>query len=329
MHRILFAGGALLLAGFSPAQAQEGAPADSLPPAGWQKAADLGLNLTQSGYSDSWEGSESGSITWTVTGNTSAENQIHPKVHWRNNLKLLYGETHRQVADPATSGRIWQSPEKSTDRIFLESLMNLTLGAFVDPYAAFTVESQFYSEYGSPKLKSSTGADSLINDTIERRFLSPLKLTESAGVGKQIIQEEQHKLFSRLGFALRQDFLQIPTAGDPGVWDLESQTVKDGGLEWVTDYEKVFGAQRMKIVSKLRVFQALFSSAKDDLAADEFPDNDDSWQATDIGFENTLSASLTKYLQMTFFVEWLYDQQIIDRGRFRETLGLGLTYKLF
>ena len=194
MHRVLFAASALLLAGFSLTQAQEGAPADSLPPAGWQKAADLGLNLTQSGYSDSWEGSESGSITWTVTGNTSAENQIHPKVHWRNNLKLLYGEAHRQVADPATSGRIWQSPEKSTDRIFLESLMNLTLGAFVDPYAAFTVESQFYSEYGSPKLKSSTGADSLINDAIERRFLSPLKLTESAGVGKQIIQEEQHRL---------------------------------------------------------------------------------------------------------------------------------------
>ena len=77
-------------------------------------------------------------------------------------------------------------------------------------------------------------------------------------------------------------------------------------------------------MSKLRFFKALFNSESD--ALDELGVD---WETTDIAFENTLSATISEYIQMSFFVELLYDKQIIDKGRFREIMGLGLSYKLF
>jgi hypothetical protein len=74
----------------------------------------------------------------------------------------------------------------------------------------------------------------------------------------------------------------------------------------------------MKYVSKLRVFKALFNSKS----------YEDYWKAVDVAWENTFSASLTKYVQVQLFTELLYDKEIDLRGRFREVLGLGLSYKL-
>jgi hypothetical protein len=275
---------------------------------GWDLAADLGLALTESGYSDSWQGGESGSISWSATANMTAGRVLSPSVTWANDLKLAYGQSHLQDSET----KDWAPPEKSTDRIFLESLLKYTLGWSVDPYTALTVESQFYD--GSVPEKT--------------RYLTPTTLTESIGIGRSLIATEQRQLYSRFGMALRQKLtnLAVAPAAPDGAWGTEWETVTDGGLEWVTDYKHTFAEERMNLVTKLRLFQALVNSESDELAGLE---SEDYWQAPDVAWEATFSAAVSSYIQVTLFAELLYDKEVELRGRFRETLGLGLSYKLF
>lgn len=279
------------------------------PATGWQTTADLSLNLNQASYSDSWDGDENGSIIWTAKANVMAEKALSEQFHWRNTLKLAFGQTHSEyVGDDGK--RKWESPEKSTDRIFFESLLRMTLGYFADPYAALTLDSQFYNVHTNE-------ADSA--QTLNK-VLDPITLTESVGLGRTILTNEQTELFSRLGFAMRQHLMKNVVSYDPEEVDSESTT--DGGLEWVTDLAHTFGGGNLKYVSKLRVFQALFNSEEDDLPTDD-------WKTADLAWENTFSANVAKYIQVSLFAELLYDKEIDERGRFRETLGLGLSYTLF
>ncbi|MBN1424452.1 DUF3078 domain-containing protein [Candidatus Fermentibacteria bacterium] len=278
----------------------------ALPAMAWEKSADLGLNFNQTAYSNSWTGGESGAITWTFTGNLAAQKQMSPKVHWGNQLKLQFGQTHNQ-ATAGDGSKNWESPQKSSDRIFLESIAKLTLGAFVDPYTAFTFESQFY-DASVPRVP---------------RYINPMLLTESIGAGKTLIKNEHTELLSRLGFAIRERFDRVVI--DIATEETEMETTTDGGLEWVSDFSHTL-SDNAKYVSKLRVFQAVFSNAADDL---EGLPNEDYWKTADIAWENALSATVSKYLQFSLFAEVLYDKELDLRGRFREVLGVGIAYKLF
>ncbi len=276
---------------------------------GWEKAADLNLSLNQSGYSDSWTGGEYGSLNWAFNANLDAAKSLSDTWRTENNLKLSYGQIHNQY-DDAEGARAWAAPEKSADRIFFESLLRMTLGQFADPYGAFTFESQF--------------ADN--SDAMGRSImLNPMQLSESVGLGRSFIEAEDHKLFSRLGFALRQNMVKTFSSDDVDDDATESMTSNDGGIEWVTDYERAFN-EDLKLVSKLRAFKALYYSESDALAGTP---EEDYWKVVDLAWETTLSASVAKYVQVNLFLELLYDKQVELRGRYRETLGLGLSYKLF
>ena len=108
----------------------------------WTLSADANLILTQNAYSDNWVGGESGAISWTFNSNWLAERQLNPKIHTKNTLKLLFGQTHNQDVET----RDWAKPVKSTDLIDFESVLRFTLGAFVDPYAGFRIETQFLDQ---------------------------------------------------------------------------------------------------------------------------------------------------------------------------------------
>ena len=274
---------------------------------GWTKSADLTLNLNQASYNDAWTGGEKGSITWAFVGNMTAEKALSPKFNWRNTLKLNYGQTHTQEVDDSGE-KYWEAPEKSSDRIFHEALFRMTLGKLVDPYASLTFESQFY--------------DASVEEVI--RYLNPMTFSEAVGVGRTLVKEEQVELMSRVGFSVRQHVTKDVVPIEPE--ETETNTTVDGGLEWVTDYAHTFGEGKLKLVSKMRVFEALFNSESDEL---EGLENEDDWKTPDIAWENTLSASVASYIQVSLFCELLYDKEIDLRGRFREILGLGVTYKLF
>jgi len=266
------------------------APADSN--GGWSRSLDLGLVFNQSGYSDSWAGDELGQAVWTATANLLLSRQIASETVWQNTVKLLYGQTHQQKRTDS-GAKYWAAPEKSTDRIFLESLLRFAERNFLNPYVSVTVESQFQDERNT--------------------FLSPALITESAGLGRQFVDTGDTRLFSRLGAAFRQRTAR-------GL-----STVTDGGLESVTDLTHKL-SETLQVVSRLRLFKALSSSLDD---GSVIPSRRDDWKAVDMAWETTVSAQVSKVVQTSLFVEWLYDKEISHKGRYREQYGFGITYKMF
>ena len=269
----------------------------------WEKSFDLGLNLTQTAYSDSWTGGEAGNLTWVAKAEGIFQKQASPKFNFKSTLKFAFGQTHTQDNDT----KEWAKPVKSTDKIDIENLGRFTLDAIVDPYAAVRFESQFLD----------ASVDSI------KRYINPILLTESVGISKVLYSDEKDELLSRLGFALKQHITSEIV--DTSLAEKEWETTTDGGLESVTDFNFVLSEQ-LKYVGKLSLYKAFFFSKKDDLKGTP---EEDYWKAVDVNFENTISASVAKYIEVSLYIQLLYDKQIDKRTRLKETLALGLTYKLF
>ncbi len=281
--------------------------AETVDSTGWQKTFDMNFNVTQNNYSDNWSGGEAGNVSWVATANGLFERQFSPRLNSRNTIKLAFGQTHTQDKDT----KQWARPEKSTDKIDLESLLRMTLNYYIDPYAAVRFESQFLDASVEQK----------------KRYVNPVLLTFSAGAARTIwSRPEKDQLISRFGLAVRENIMRDVTFDTAGVvLGTETNTVTDGGLEWVTDFNIVVN-ERVGIISKLSTFKALFNSSKDDLKGTP---QEDYWKAVDVNFENTVSVAVAKYLQVQLYTQLLYDKEIDLAGRFKETLSLGLTYKMF
>ena len=123
----------------------------------------------------------------TSLANLLAEKQLSEKINSKNSLKLAYGQTYSQFIN-ADGDREWSEAQKTTDLIDAESMERFTLGGFIDPYAAFRLESQFLDE-------------SVPDD---KKMFNPITLTESFGIAKVFIKEENKELSTRLGGAFKQ-----------------------------------------------------------------------------------------------------------------------------
>ena len=269
----------------------------------WTVAVDANLTLTQNAYSDNWVGGEAGALFWTFNSNSLAEKQLYAKVHNKNTLKLCFGQTHNQDQETKT----WAKAVKSTDLIELESVFRFTLGGFVDPFAAGRVQTQFLDASDSDKSRS----------------LNPLTFTESFGVARVLTKKERREGTTRLGAGLRQHLNRDVL--DPLTNKRETQTSNDGGLVFVTDFKTPLAQDRITLISKFTLFQALFSSESDELNGQP---NENYWKSPDVNWENTFTAGITKYLMVNLYIQLLYDKEIDLEARFKQTLSLGLTYKL-
>lgn len=269
----------------------------------WSKSLNTDFTLTQNSYSDSWKGGEAGNISWVWNANGIFEKQISPKFRFKNTSKLSFGQTH--IQDKTTKD--WNPPQKSTDLIDIENLGLFTLHKYVDPYAGIRLETQFYDA-------SVPGID---------RLLSPARLTESAGIARVFYKKEKDELLSRLGFALRQIISQDVV--DTVLATTETNTTNDGGLEWVSDL-KLTLSQTLNYTSKLSVYKALFYSEADKVKGTEM---ENYWKAVDFNWENRLNANVSKYIVVSLYTQLLYDKQIDLRGRFKETLAMGITYNIY
>jgi hypothetical protein len=269
----------------------------------WVVAVDANLMLTQNTYSDNWSGEETGAISWTSNANLLTEKQLHAKVHNKNGLKLSFGQTYSQDKDT----KEWSDPVKSTDLIDLESVLRFTLGRVVDPFAAGRIETQFYDD----------------SDPDYGRLLNPVHFTESFGIAKVIIKENKREWSVRFGAGLRQHLNR--DVMDTLISIRETQITNDGGLILVTDFTTHLAQERITFTSKLSVFKALFYSESDPLVG--LP-NKNYWKYPDVNWENILTASITEFLMVNLYVQFLYDKEIDTGMRFKETLSLGLTFKL-
>jgi len=267
---------------------------DTMEESKWKLSADFNMNFTQNAYSSNWAGSEQASITWVATGLFTAEKQLKPIMNWSNKLRLAYGQTHNSYRVTNENGEEetkWKKPEKSTDEVDFESIMRFTMEKYIDPYVSLRVESQF------------TDA--------ENNLFNPKTISEAAGMARQFIKKENQELISRIGFAVRQHIAK------------DVDNTNDGGIEFVTDYKHAFPKRRMNYTSSLRIFKAVFNSDSDAL-----DDANIEWDAPTIDWQHTFSLSLVKYLSVNLYMQMLYDKTIDDSMMLKETLGLGLTYKL-
>ncbi|MBN1824693.1 MAG: DUF3078 domain-containing protein [Candidatus Eisenbacteria bacterium] len=330
---------ALLLATAGGAGAEE----KKLEVGRWYPTLESGVNLTQSAYSDNWNGGDKGSIVWSFITNAGLESQLNERTNWTNQLKLAYGQTHQQARDDAGE-RVWEEPEKSTDLIDYETVFRFTMGWVVDPYVSGRFESQFH-DASDPEGRS--------------LLLNPLKFKESAGLAKKIIAEEERELLTRVGFTFRQnlhDFYVNPAPDDA----TESETTHDGGFEWVTDWKTKILEEKVSWTSKLSLYQPVFYSDKptfeDDLTAAEIeaaglPTDVANYTTTlDVDWENIFTTQITSYLSVNLYTRWIYDKYdnsvppVLDEngdlknpdevsaairkgGQFKQTLSIGITYR--
>lgn len=270
--------------------------------AGWVKSLVFDLTATQTAYSDSWVGGEAGSISWVGNLNGSAEKQLSPKFDFKSTLKMSFGQTHSQNEET----KDWSKPVKSTDLIDWENVGRFTLHGAVDPYVAFRWETQF--------LDASVSA--------HKRYLSPMRFTESGGVARVLYKKDKRNIVTRAGFAIRQ--LMSKNFIDTIAYNTETVTTTDGGIESVTDMKWEVN-EKLVYTGKLTLFKALFYSEKDKIADTEYADY---WKAVDVNWENIVNATVSKVVSVNFYTQVLYDKQISKKGRFKQTLGIGLVVKL-
>ena len=268
----------------------------------WKYHLDADLTLTQSYYSDNWEGGEVGNITWVGNINFFASKQFAENWNNRNILRLKYGMTHSQESETGD----WRHPEKSDDQIDFETMFRYTKWKSVDPYGSVRFESQFQDK----------------SDPAEYMYVNPMKFTESLGISKDLIKAEDRFWLVRFGLAARQAIDRNNFDIDTG--DRTTETQYDEGLMFDTDYRIPFAGGKLVYSGKLNVYQALANSESENISGQV---NAEYWKTPDVRWEQNLLVGITGYLAVNLYVDWRYDKDIDLAGRLKQTLGLALVYR--
>lgn len=266
------------------------------------KSVIFDFTTTQSSYSDSWVGGEAGSLNWASNLNAFSRSFLSPTFELRSRLKLSFGQTLIQNADTKN----WSKPQKSTDLIDFESVGSYLTKWYVNPYVAFRAETQFYD-----------GRNSL-----KKLFLSPLKLTESAGATRKFYEKDKDFVSTRLGLGIRQIITKMIT--DTVALTTESETSTDAGFESVTDADLPLH-KNIRYNGKLSLFKAFSYSKSDDVKGTPA---EDYWKSIDVNLENSFTAAVTKIVTVNLYLQLLYDKEISRKGRIKETLALGITVSM-
>jgi hypothetical protein len=297
----------------------------------WKFGVTSALNLSQSTFSSNWSGGDKGSIVWVASTDLSGQRQLTPSFNLSNLLQLAYGQTTRQSSDPNDPGRqVWDAPDKTTDLIAFESVGRFSLQRFVDPYVALGLSSQF-SDQSDP------------NGSIH---FNPLKLKGSAGVARVIEKTEDREIITRLGIAFRRTMAK--SFVNPPTLETKGSSSNDGGVEWQTSVTRPMLDKKVLYKGQLLVYQPVFYSKEKQLeqtvTAGGVPEVADDWKAINVNFQNAFSAAITNHLSVNLNAQWVYNKldtkanpgdladvlrNIRKAGQFKETLALGLTYRLF
>lgn len=186
----------------------------------------------------------------------------------------------------------WNAPEKSTDKIDEEAMLRFTVKLPVDPFLSLRFLSQFY-------------------DKPETLFINPISLTESFGLARVLARTEGKEVTTRLGIAFKEEIDRSDTEGGP----------VEGGLEWVSWGRYKF-SKSVLYEGRLRVYKYLYNSKSEELP-------DENWKAPDIDFENTISVSLSKFIQLTLYIQVIYEKEQTANLQIKENIAVGLNYKFF
>ncbi len=194
--------------------------------AGWINSFSAGININQSYFSDAWQGSDAGAISWTAVMDLGIKKALSRKSELSNELSMAFGQTYTQD----TETKKWKPPVKSSDKLEDELVFKLTMGWPVDPFASARALTQFY-------------------DNDNKYYFNPITLTQSLGAARAIYApNDSNSITSRIGIS----FKELADRADT------SKMPIDGGIEFVTSANLKLSSNMMYI-GKLRVFKALYA----------------------------------------------------------------------
>jgi hypothetical protein len=322
----------------------------TIEPGKWYPGLELGVQLTQSSFTDNWNGGDLGTWTWIALMEASLERMLGTKWYWGNFLRTAYGLTGNQLEDE--EGRYWTKPKKTTDRLVIESILAYQADWKVNPFLAVRFGTQYQD----------------LNDPLRPINLNPLVFKETLGLARRFVDKEaesamttpSRKLFAaRLAIGFRQMMRKQFLAPFPDQTSTNTNT-NDGGLDLTIDWITPLSS-RLRYEGSLIVYQPVFYSEKsnlnnitaEDQATFSLPSDLGSYGlVTDVGWQNVFISEVTKFISINLFLQWVYDkydnsvapvfnddgslangpvvnQAIRKAGQFKQTLALSLQYRLF
>ncbi|MDX9758115.1 MAG: DUF3078 domain-containing protein [Bacteroidota bacterium] len=260
-------------------------------PDGWNNTLVAGLNLTQVSLHDWTQGGEN-TLAWTIFTNGMFLYK-QPVWVWKNTLKIAYGQTKLGDAEF----------EKSEDELFWESLYSRNIGWKIDPYVANQLRTQLAPGY-KIRMNEATGIEERVQTS---GLWDPGYLIQSAG----FTYAEGEVFFTRLGVAFKEIFSsEYGFADDPDTPD-EVETFRfQTGIESATGL-KVHVMENVLYTSQLNMFSAF--------------DQMDVW---DVRWDNTLSAKVNSYIDVSLNVLLVHDIAQTRRTQIKQALALGLRYSI-
>lgn len=260
-------------------------------PDGWNNTLVAGLNLTQVSLHDWTQGGEN-TLAWTFLTNGLFFYK-QPDWIWKNTLKITYGQTKLGDADF----------EKSEDEFFWESLHSRNIGWKIDPYVANQLRTQLAPGYKMIK-NEQTGLDEKVQTS---GLWDPGYLIQSVG----FTYAEGEVFFTRLGVAFKETFSSKYAFADDPETEAEVETFRfQTGIESATGL-KTEVMENVLFTSQLNLFSAF--------------DQLDVW---DVRWDNTLSAKVNSYVNVTLNVLMVHDIAQSRRTQIKQALALGLQYSI-
>jgi len=246
----------------------------------WKHALVAGLTLTQVSFSNWAQGGQNAlAYTFSAVGQSVYDTT---RISWATSYNFAFGQA--RLSD--------QGLRKTDDKIDLGTILTYKVGAYINPYFAATLKSQFAKGYVY---------DAAGNSTEVSAFFDPGYLTQTVGVGYQPAPEFK----TRLGAGLREIFAPTFTAYAGG-----KKSDVEGGLESVSELAwKV--DDNVLLTSKLELF-------------DPFKTMDEVVVRND----NTLAAKVSKYVTVNFDVQLINEKKVTPRTQAKQTLALGISYAI-
>ncbi|HCV42393.1 MAG TPA: hypothetical protein DGH68_02845 [Bacteroidetes bacterium] len=260
---------------------------DSTKPFGWTHKVVTGLSLTQVAFKDWVQGGQN-ALAYTLRLNGSSCQDME-KTNWTLAYKFAIGQA--RLSD--------QGLRKTDDEIFFESLLIYKLWTHINPYAAFTLRTQFAKGFDY----------SQDNERAVSKFFDPAYLTQSIGAAYKPIPE----VVTRLGVGVREvltsQFPQ-PYSDDPTTTAEIEKARVNGGIESVTNLEWEF-ADNMMFKSTLELFAPFKTLNKVIVRSD-----------------NSLLAKVNNYVTVGFNVQFVNDVTVTPRTQIKQVLAIAFSYSL-
>lgn len=243
----------------------------------WKHNLVAGLTATHVSFSD-WAGGGENALAYTTVIDGKSVQDLE-MTNWSTSYKFAYGQT-----------RLGSKPMRKTDdKIEFESVLSYKVGTAVNPYAAFTLKTQFDVGY---KYDDATNTKTVLS-----RFWAPAYLTQSVGVG----YAPRPEITTRLGAALRE------VMSKTGYIEYNRT---EGGIESVTDVQISF-EQNLLFTSKLELFTPF-----------------NNIDVVVVRSDNTLTAKVNSVVNVTIHLQLINDANVSARTQIKETIALGIAYTL-